>query len=68
MFVLASALLLYTPAQAVLHYAFAGSFSGSGISLVQFNEESSLLSVSENLTIEHSSGSKWITFDVRTTS
>lgn len=52
------------PALADTHYFFAGSFSGTTIYGVEFDDAASTLTLVNNITTSASGGSKWINIDV----
>lgn len=52
------------PALADTHYFYSGFFSGSTIVGVEFDDETSSLTLVNNITTDASSGSKWIHLDV----
>lgn len=54
------------PVLADTHYFFAGSFAGSTIVGVEFDDVAATLTLVNNITTDASSGSKWITLDVCT--
>ncbi|KAH8651426.1 Lactonase, 7-bladed beta-propeller-domain-containing protein [Xylariales sp. PMI_506] len=62
MFLLTAAAAL---AVADTHYFFSGSFDGSTIFGVEFDDAASTLALINNITVETSSGSKWIALDAR---
>ncbi|KAJ0359480.1 hypothetical protein COL154_008264 [Colletotrichum chrysophilum] len=53
------------PALADTHYFYSGFFSGSTIVGVEFDDETSSLTLVNNITTDASSGSKWIHLDSR---
>lgn len=52
------------PALADTHYFFAGSFAGTTVVGVEFDDAASTLTLVNNITTSASGGSKWINIDV----
>lgn len=52
------------PALADTHYFFAGSFAGTTVVGVEFDDATSTLTLVNNITTSASGGSKWINIDV----
>ena len=46
------------------HYLYSGFFAGSTLVGVEFDDSTSTLSLVNNITIQTTSGSKWIAIDV----
>lgn len=52
------------PVLAEKHYFYSGFFAGSTIVGVEFDDVASSLNIVNNITIESTTGSKWISLDV----
>ncbi|KAL5385780.1 hypothetical protein DPSP01_004561 [Paraphaeosphaeria sporulosa] len=64
---LSSSILLFAAVPTVLgdkHYFFSGFFSGSLIAGVEFDDATNNMTLVNNITIQSSTGSKWIAIDV----
>ncbi|KAK7187725.1 hypothetical protein PSPO01_06459 [Paraphaeosphaeria sporulosa] len=65
---LSSSILLFAAVPTVLgdkHYFFSGFFSGSLIAGVEFDDATNNMTLVNNITIQSSTGSKWIAIDER---